>query len=416
LRHRNFRLFFGGQTISVIGTWMTRVATSWLVYRLTHSALMLGTVGFAGQIPTFLLAPFAGVIVDRINRRTLLVWTQSIAMLQSFALALLTLTHHINVTEVLCLSMVQGTVNAFDMPGRQSFMIEMVGESADLSNAIAINSAMVNSARLIGPALAGILIAATNEGWCFGIDGFSYIAVIASLLLMQVTPKSESRHTGTVLDQMREGWNYVAHFSPIRNILLLFGVVGLMGWPFMVLMPVFATTVLHGGPHTLGFLMGAVGVGSLVSALALVVRKSVVGLTVMIPLAAAILGLGLILFGLSHAMWLSMLLMLLVGFGMMQGTTASNTIIQTVVDGKMRGRVMSFYTIAFVGTAPFGSLLSGALAHAIGAQDTVIFSGVMCIVGSLLFCTQLKTIHREIRPVYERLGIISAEVTQASPS
>ena len=385
---------------------MTRIATSWLVYRLTHSALMLGTVGFAGQIPTFLLAPFAGVIVDRIDRRALLVWTQTIAMLQSFSLAILTLTHHINVTEVLCLSMVQGTINAFDMPGRQSFMIEMVGDSADLSNAIAINSAMVNSARLIGPALAGILIAATNEGWCFSIDGISYLAVIASLLLMRVTPKAQTGHTGTLLGQMREGWNYVAHFSPIRNILLLFGVVGLMGWPFMVLMPVFATKVLHGGPHTLGFLMGAVGVGSLGSALALVVRKSVLGLTVMIPLSAGIFGLGLILFGLSHVLWVSMILMLFVGFGMMQGTTASNTIIQTVVDGKMRGRVMSFYTIAFVGTAPFGSLLSGSLAHVIGAQRTVIFSGVMCILGSILFSTQLKTIHREIHPVYKRLGII----------
>lgn len=392
---------------------MTRVATSWLIYRLTHSALMLGTVGFAGQIPTFLLAPFAGVIVDRINRRTLLVWTQTIAMFQSFALAILTLTHHITVPEVLCLSMVQGTVNAFDMPGRQSFMIEMVGDSADLSNAIAINSAMVNSARLIGPALAGVLIAATNEGWCFSIDGVSYIAVIASLLLMRVSANGEARHTGTMVDQIREGWSYVAHFSPIRNILLLFGVVGLMGWPFMVLMPVFATQVLHGGPHTLGFLMGAVGVGSLASALALVVRKSVVGLIVMIPLAAGILGIGLILFGLSHAIWLSMLLMLFVGFGMMQGTTASNTVIQTVVDSKMRGRVMSFYTIAFVGTAPFGSLLSGALAHAIGAQHTVIFSGVMCIIGSLLFWTQIKNIHREIRPVYERLGIMPMERTQA---
>ena len=385
---------------------MTRIATSWLVYRLTHSALMLGTVGFAGQIPTFLLAPFAGVIVDRIDRRALLVWTQTIAMLQSFSLAILTLTHHINVTEVLCLSMVQGTINAFDMPGRQSFMIEMVGDSADLSNAIAINSAMVNSARLIGPALAGILIAATNEGWCFSIDGISYLAVIASLLLMRVTPKAQTGHTGTLLGQMREGWNYVAHFSPIRNILLLFGVVGLMGWPFMVLMPVFATKVLHGGPHTLGFLMGAVGVGSLGSALALVVRKSVLGLTVMIPLSAGIFGLGLILFGLSHVLWVSMILMLFVGFGMMQGTTASNTIIQTVVDGKMRGRVMSFYTISFVGTAPFGSLLSGSLAHVIGAQRTVIFSGVMCILGSILFSTQLKTIHREIHPVYKRLGII----------
>lgn len=414
LRHRNFRLFFGGQSISLIGTWMTRVATSWLVYRLTRSPLMLGTVGFAGQIPTFLLAPLAGVIVDRVDRRSLLVWTQTVSMLQSLALAGLTLTHRINIKEVLALSVVQGIVNAFDMPGRQSFMLEMVEDRADLSNAIAINSSMVHLARLVGPALAGIVIAATNEGWCFGIDGVSYIAVIISLLMMRVKAAALAKTSASMLAQLREGWTYVVSFSPVRNLLLLVGLVGLMGWPYMVLMPIFAVRVLHGGPYTLGFLMGAVGVGSLVSALMLIVRRSVRGLTGVIPVAAAILGAGLVLFGLSHTFWLSMLMMLLTGFGMMQGLTASNTIIQTLVDGKMRGRVMSFYTMAFVGTAPLGSLLAGGLAHSIGAPRTVIFSGVMCVAGSLWFSTQLKAIRKEMRPVYERLGIVPQRILVAA--
>jgi MFS family permease len=406
LRHRNFRLFFGGQSISLIGTWMTRVATSWLVYRLTKSALLLGTIGFAGQIPTFLLAPLAGVIVDRIDRRKVLVWTQALAMIQSLALAWLTLTHRINITEILVLSVMQGIINAFDMPGRQSFMVKMVEDRADLSNAIAINSSMVNVARLIGPSLAGLLIAATNEGWCFLVDGVSYIAVIASLLMMRVASTVEP-HSGTsMLVQLREGWNYVAGFAPIRTILLLFALLSLMGWPFMVLMPIFAAQVLHGGPHTLGFLMGAVGVGSLISALSLVLRRSVRGLGKMIPIAATAFGVGLICFGLSTNLWLSMALLLLTGFGMMQGLTASNTIIQTLVDEKMRGRVMSYYTMAFVGMAPFGSLLAGALAHAIGAPRTVIVSGVACILGGLWFWVRLPRLRKDMRPIYERLGIV----------
>ena len=406
LRHRNFRLFFGGQSISLIGTWMTRVATSWLVYRLTKSSLLLGTVSFAGQIPTFLLAPLAGVIVDRIDRRKVLVWTQALAMAQSLALAWLTLAHRINITEVLVLSSMQGIINAFDMPGRQSFMVKMVEDRADLSNAIAINSSMVNVARLIGPSLAGILIAATNEGWCFLVDGISYIAVIASLLMMRV-PSTVEAHSGTsMLAQLHEGWNYVAGFAPIKTILLLFALLSLMGWPFMVLMPIFAAQVLHGGPHTLGFLMGAVGVGSLISALSLVMRRSVRGLGKMIPIAATAFGVGLICFGLSTNLWLSMALLLLAGFGMMQGLTASNTIIQTLVDEKMRGRVMSYYTMAFVGMAPFGSLLAGVLAHAIGAPHTVIVSGVACILGGLWFWSRLPRLRKDMRPIYERMGII----------
>ena len=292
LRHRNFRLFFGGQSISLIGTWMTRVATSWLVYRLTKSAILLGTVGFAGQIPTFLLAPFAGVVVDRLDRRKVLVWTQTLAMVQSLALAALTLSHRITVTEILILSAFQGTINAFDMPGRQSFMIRMVENRSDLSNAIAINSSMVNAARLIGPSLAGIVIAATNEGWCFFIDGVSYIAVIVSLLMMRLSREEIHHHGATMVEQLRQGWVYVSGSLPIRNILMLFCVISLMGWPFMVLMPIFAAQILHGGPHTLGFLMGAVGVGSLASALRLVFRRTVRGLLKIIPIGAAVFGTG----------------------------------------------------------------------------------------------------------------------------
>src|SRR5580698_8262388 len=307
LRHRNFRLFFSGQSISLIGTWMTRIATAWLVYRLTHSALLLGTVSFVGQIPTFLLAPLAGVLIDRIDRRQVLVWTQALAMVQSLALAWLTLTHRINIPEVLALSVFQGAINAFDMPARQSFMVQMVEDRADLSNAIAINSSMVNLARLVGPSLAGLVIAATNEGWCFLIDGVSYIAVILSLLMMRVPADAVKRVAASMLDQLKEGWTYVSNFAPIRTILLLFALISLMGMPFVVLMPVFAAQVLHGGAHTLGFLMGALGVGALTSALSLVLRKSVRGLLKMIPIAAAVYGTGLVGFGFSNLLWLSLL-------------------------------------------------------------------------------------------------------------
>lgn len=406
LRHRNFRLFFGGQSISLIGTWMTRIATAWLVYRLTKSALLLGTVSFAGQIPTFLLAPFAGVLVDRLNRRTVLIWTQTLAMLQSLALAALTLSHRITITEILILSAFQGFINAFDMPGRQAFMVQMVKDRTDLSNAIAINSSMVNLARLLGPSLAGIVIAATNEGWCFLIDGVSYIAVIFSLVMMRIDIADVKRSAGSMFEQLQEGWAYVSTFVPIRSILVLFALVSLMGMPYVVLMPIFAAQVLHGGPHTLGFLMGAAGVGALISALSLVVRKSVRGLLKMLPIAAGSFGAGLILFGMSHLFWVSLLLMVFVGFGMMQGLTASNTIIQTLVPEDKRGRVMSYYTMAFVGMAPFGSLLAGALAHWIGAPHTVMLTGACCMAGAALFAKRLRTIKDHMRPIYVELGIV----------
>jgi MFS family permease len=406
LRHRNFKLFVGGQSISLIGTWMTRIATGWLVYQLTGSALLLGTVSFAGQIPTFLLAPFAGVWVDRWNRHQVLIWTQVLSMLQSFALAVLTLSHRINIHEVLVLSAMQGAINAFDMPARQSFLVQMVEDRQDLGNAIAINSSMVNMARLIGPSLAGMLIAVTNEGWCFLIDGISYIAVIVSLLLMHLNVAAVEQATTSMLEQLKEGWKYVAHSAPIRDILLLFALVSLMGMPFVVLMPIFAAQVLHGGPHTMGFLMGAMGLGSLASAITLVLRKSVRGLLRMLPIASAIFGVGLLLFGFSHVLWLSLLLMLVTGYGMLQGMTASNTIIQTIVTEDKRGRVMSYYTMAFVGMAPFGSLLAGSLAHVIGAPRTVVVSGLCCVLGAACFLTRMKGIRAEMRPIYQQLGIL----------
>jgi MFS family permease len=416
LRHRNFRLFFGGQTISLIGTWMTRIATSWLVYRLTGSALLLGTVSFAGQIPTFLVAPFAGVWVDRLDRRQVLIWTQTLSMVQSLALAGLTFTGFIGVKWILALSVMQGLINAFDMPGRQAFMVQMVGDRADLSNAIAINSSMVNMARLVGPSLAGMLIAVSNEAWCFLIDGLSYIAVILSLFAMHIDAPPLRRKAASTFTELKEGWSYVSGFLPIRTILLLFAVVSLMGMPFVVLMPIFAGKVLHGGPHTLGFLMGAMGVGALISALSLAARKSVRGLIRIIPLAAAVFGLGLIGFGLSRSFFLSMFAVLVAGMGMMQGMAASNTIIQTLVTEDIRGRVMSYYTMAFVGMAPFGSLLAGSMASAFGAPRTVILNGSVVLLAAAWFATQFPALRRTVRPIYRELGIIPPPPEEMPPA
>jgi len=409
MRHRNFKLFVSGQSISLIGTWMTRIATSWLVYRLTGSALLLGVVGFSGQILTFVLAPFAGVLIERMDRRKLLVWTQALAAAQSLLMAGLTLAGIITIREIIALSALQGLINAFDMPGRQSFLVQMVEDKQDLGNAIAINSSMVNLARLVGPALAGLVIAWVGEGYCFLIDGISYFAVIASLLMMVVTPAEIRRATTTMVEQLVEGWSYVTTFRPIRTILLLFSLTSLMGFPFMVLLPIFAGKVLHGGPHTLGFLTGASGVGALVSAISLALRRTVRGLTTMIQISALMFGAGLIAFGLSHTLWLSMLFMLITGFGMMQGLAASNTVIQTLVPEEMRSRVMSYYTMAFVGMAPFGSLLAGFMAHHIGAPHTVMVTGAACVLGAIWFTTQLPSVRRVMRPIYLEMGIIPGQ-------
>jgi len=408
LRHRNYRLFFAGQSVSLVGTWLTRIATSWLVYRLTHSAMLLGLVGFAGQIPTFLLAPMAGVWVDRWNRHRVLVVTQALAMLQSAMLAVLALSGVITVTHVLLLGAMQGFINAFDMPARQAFVVEMIEDRADLPNAIALNSSMVNAARLVGPSAAGVLIAAFGEGWCFTIDAISYLAVIASLLAMRVERRERPARAEHVWADLREGFRYVAGFAPMRSVLLLLALVSLMGMPYSVLMPVFASAVLHGGAHTFGFLMAASGCGALCGALYLASRASVVGLGRIIAIAAAAFGLGLVLFSRSRWMWLSLPLMFVTGMGMMVQMASSNTILQTIVDEDKRGRVMSFYAMAFVGTAPFGSLLAGGVAQRLGAPDTLLIGGACCIAGAIAFARGLPRLRRLVRPIYERLGIVPA--------
>jgi MFS family permease len=407
LGHRNYRLFFSGQSVSLVGTWMTRIATSWLVYRLTGSALLLGVVGFAGQIPSFILAPFAGVLVDRWNRHRLLVATQVLSLVQSLALALLALTGVIQIRHVIWLSVLQGLINAFDMPARQAFVVEMVERREDLPNAIALNSSMVNATRLLGPSLGGVVIAAVGEGWCFLIDAVSYVAVVASLLAMRVTPRmTEPVKEANMLRQLREGFTYAARFAPIRKVLMLLALVSLVGMPYTVLMPVFADEVLRGGPNTLGLLMAASGVGALVGAMFLAARKSVLGLGTLIPLTAAAFGAGLIAFSFSRVLWLSLALMVVTGLGFMVQMAASNTVLQTIVEEDKRGRVMSFYTMAFMGTAPFGSLLAGSVAERIGAPHTLLFGGLGCIAGALWFAFSLPALRRDVRPIYVRIGVL----------
>lgn len=408
LRFRNYRLFFGGQSLSLIGTWMTRIAMAWLVYRLTGSAFLLGLAGFASQIPTFVLGPFAGVWVDRLDRHRVLVVTQALSMLQSFALAALALPHLITVPEILWLSLFQGIVNAFDMPARQAFLPQMVERREDLPNAIALNSSMVNGSRLIGPSLAGLIIAAWGEGWCFLIDAVSYLAVIISLLMMEVRNPQQRRAAESVVTELREGWRYVSNFPPVRNILLLLGLVSLVGMPYTVLMPIFATRVLGGGAHTLGFLMGASGLGALGSAAWLASRKSVRGLIRVIPTVAAIFGAGIMAFGYSRWLPLSLILLLVTGFGMMQQMAASNSIIQTIMEEDKRGRVMSYFAMAFQGTMPFGSLLAGWAAGRIGAPATLAIGGGLCLLGAAWFLSRMGEVRRALRPIYTQLGIIPA--------
>jgi MFS family permease len=415
LRSPNYRLFFAGQSISLIGTWMTRIATSWLVYRLTDSALLLGLVSFAGQIPAFFLAPIAGVWIDRWNRHRTLVWTQAFSMLQSFALAALALTHTVHIWSLIALVLMQGLINAFDMPARQAFVIEMIEDRADLGNAIALNSSMVNGARLLGPAIGGLVIAAVGEGYCFLIDGISYIAVVVSLLMMSVDRRSARGAVKRVRHELLEGWKYVVGSDAIRSILLQLALVSLIGMPYTVLMPIIAGNVLHGGAHTLGFLMGASGVGALASAISLALRRNVVGLGRMIPIASAVFGVGLIGLGLSREFWISLLLMLLTGFGMMQQMAASNTILQTIIEDDKRGRVMSFYTLSVLGITPIGSLLAGVFASKFGAPATLIAGGVCCLAGAGRFARKLPELRRVIRPIYRRLGILPEVALDVPP-
>lgn len=407
LQSRNYRLFFTGQSLSLIGTWMTRIATAWLVYRLTQSPALLGVVSFAGQVPAFFLAPIAGVLVDRWDRHRTLIATQVLSMVQSLALAVLALTGIINVHEIIGLALFQGVINAFDMPVRQAFVVQMVNRREDLSNAIALNSSMVNGSRLVGPALAGLLIARVGEGYCFLLDGLSYIAVIVSLLMMHVTaPARVEKRTRRVQEELREGWRYVSGSVPIRSILLLLAVVSLAGMPYTVLMPVFANKVLGGGPNTLGLLMAATGVGALGGAAALATRKSVLGLGRRIVICSTLFGASLVVFSTARLFWVAMLILPVVGFSMMQQLASSNTILQTIVDDEKRGRVMAFYSMAFQGMAPFGSLMAGTLAARVGVPWTLALSGALCLTASAWFARQLPGIRVLVRPIYVRLGIL----------
>jgi MFS family permease len=406
LRHRNYRLFYGGQGISLIGTWMTRVATGWLVYRLTHSAFLLGLVSFAGQIPILLLAPVAGVWVDRLNRHRVLVVTQVLSMLESFALAGLALGGVITVWEVILLNLFQGAVNAFDMPARQAFVVEMVESREDLPNAIALNSSLVNAARLVGPSVAGLLIAWVGEGYCFLADGISYLAVIGSLLAMSLVEWTPRAHA-SVRSELQEGWDYIRGFRPIWAILLLLSLISLVGMPYTALMPIFAGSILHGGAHTFGFLMGAVGMGALVGAVRLAARRSVLGLGRLIAMTAAGFGASLVAFAMSRHLWLSLLLLVGTGFCFMQQMAASNTILQTISADEKRGRVMSFYAMAFQGVAPFGSLIAGMVATRMGAPRTLMLGGSICVAGAAVFARQLPAIRKVVRPIYVQLGIVA---------
>ncbi len=406
LRYRNYRLFFGGQFISLIGTWMQQIAMTWLVYRLTNSAFLLGIVGFASQMPSFLLSPFAGVLADRLNRHRVVIATQVLAMVQALILAILTLTSTISIWHIIVLSTFLGLVNAFDIPARQSFLLDMIENKEDLGNAIALNSSMFNGARLIGPSIAGLVIAAIGEGPCFLLNALSFIAVIAALLAMRLpAQKKKPQHRG-MLHGFKEGFNYAFGFMPIKYILILLALVSMMGMPYSVLMPIVAKDILHGGPHTLGFLMGATGIGALTGALYLASRKSVIGLARWIALSAAIFGIGLVGFSFSRSLWISMALLFVVGFGIMVQMAASNTILQTIADDDKRGRVMSFYTMAFMGIAPFGSLMAGSLAGEIGAPLTLFISGIACMIGAIAFAGKLPLLRKEIRPVYVKIGII----------
>ena len=390
----------------MIGTWMTLIATNWLVFQLTNSALLLGIVGFAGQIPTFFLAPFAGVVVDRWNRRRILVITQILAMLQSLALAFLALTGSLNIWYIIFLCMFQGFINALSMPTLQAFVKEILEKQEDLGNAIALNSSLISSSRLIGPAIGGVLIATVGSGVCFLIDGISYIAVLAALLSMKLAPSERAVETTSPWQRLKEGFTYAFGFPPIRSILLMMSLLGFMGLPYTVLAPIFATKILHGGPQTLGFLMTASAMGAFIASIYLSSRPSVVGLEYVIAVSPRILGIGFIIFSLSRILEFSLLFMVIIGFAVVLQIAACSTLIQTIVEDDKRGRVMSFYSMAFMGMVPFGSLLSGWIASQIGAPNTLIINGIFCILGSFVFAKQLPLLTRLVNPIYTEIGLL----------
>jgi MFS family permease len=390
LLHRNFQLFFGGQLISLIGTWIQNIAQAWLVYRLTGSALLLGSVGFASQILVFLLAPLGGLAADRFNRQRIVMAMQTASMLLAFTLARLTLSGKVQVWHVFVLAALLGAVNAFDIPSRQAFLADMVGKD-DLMNAIALNSSIINGARMIGPAVAGILVAKIGEGWCFFANGLSYMAVIVGLLLMKVRcPRGTLDRSP--LHQLTEGFRFVRSTAPIRALLLLLGLVSLVGMPYVVLMPIFADRILHSGARGLGILMGATGVGALLGALTLAFRQGINGLLRWVPWCCGGFGAGMLLFSFSRSFWWSVFLLLPVSYCMLLQMACSNTLIQAMVPDALRGRVMAIYSMTFMGMPPFGALLGGALADRMGAPIAVALGAVASMGAALLFAVHLPNL------------------------
>ena len=406
LKSRNYQLFFAGQGISLIGTWMTQVATIWLVYQLTNSALLLGVVGFIGQIPSLFLSPFGGVLVDRWNTRKILVTTQVLAMIQSLTLAVLALTGTISIGHIIFLSLFQGVINALDAPARQTFVPEMIERKADLASAIALNSSLVNGGRLVGPAIAGVIIARVGASYCFLIDGLSYIAVIAALLAMRLKSKPKTIPTGSAIERVKAGFVYAFGFPPIRAILQLLALFSLVAMPYVTLLPIFATKILKGDAHTLGFIMAASGIGALFGGAYLSTRKSVVGLGNVIALAPAVSGVGIVAFGVSRTLWFSLLMCFVIGLGSILLISSSNILIQTLVEDDKRGRVMSIFTMSFLGIVPFGNLLTGISADRIGATNTLVVGGALSIAATIIFSQQLPTLRRIVRPVYQKIGIL----------
>ena len=396
LQYRNFQLFFSGQLISLIGTWMQNVAQAWLVYRLTHSSILLGSVGFAGQIPIFLLSPIGGIVADRYRRHRIVIATQTASMILAFALSALVLTDTVQIWHIFTLSALLGVVNSFDIPARQSFLVEMVGR-ADLMNAIALNSSMFNASRVVGPAIAGLLVAGIGEGWCFFANGASYIAVIIGLWMMNVPARKDAAPEGSPLTHMAEGFRFVLEHPPVHAILMLLGVISLAAMPYSVLMPIFADKILHGGAEALGTLMGATGVGALCGALLLASRKTLKGLGTWVAISAVAFGGGLIVFSFCRAFWLSVAVLVPAGFTLMIEMGSSNTLIQSMVPDRLRGRVMSVYSMMFMGMAPLGSLLAGAAADRIGAPWTVAAAGMVCIGGGAAFWLYLPKIRAAAR-------------------
>jgi MFS family permease len=396
LRHRNFQLFVIGQLISLIGTWMQQIGESWLMYRLTGSATLLGAIGFAGLFPVLVLGPYAGYVADKYDRRRILIITQTAAMVLAFILSALTLTHLIHEWHLFALATCLGIVNAFDMPARQAFIVQVV-EREDLVNAIALNSTMFNGARIVGPAIAGLVVAAVGEGWCFFANGVSYIAVVVCLVIMRAerppTPASEA----SAIQNIIEGFRYVGTTAPVRALLILIGVVSFTGMPYAVLMPIFADRILHAGPSGMGILMGAAGIGALVSSVAMALRQSVKGLGRWVMLAALFFGISLIGFALSRWFIVSAIMLVPVGASMMMQMASSNTLIQSMVPDELRGRVMAVYSMMFLGIAPFGSLLAGVISNRIGAPYTLAGGGAICIIASLIFGMRLPLLRGEAR-------------------